>query len=191
MIGYVINLDTRHDRMESFNKNEFPFEVIRIPGILTKTGQEGCAMSHINVLKNHTELPFAVFEDDCKMLYPWEEVQKCIDQLPRYWDALWLGATLKKHLIRYSHNLCKLRMAYALHAVIYNSQRIVDYILENYKISAKVPIDNYYRHVVMERFRCYITYPMMATQEASVSDITGEYVDYGDYMSKQYKKYTS
>ena len=153
MKAYVINLDERPDRMVEFNKNIFPFTAERVSAIKTEIGADGCAQTHLKLLGEQTEFPFIILEDDCKMIEPWSLVEKAIKQLPSDWDALWLGATLDAPLERYSENLFKLRKAYCTHAIIYNSPRIVDYILNNfYTSSGRKIIDVfYYRDIQDEK----------------------------------------
>jgi GR25 family glycosyltransferase involved in LPS biosynthesis len=188
MKATVINLDSRPERMVKFAKNKFPFVVERFSAF--NGGENGCTSSHLNVIKSHTEFPFVVFEDDCVMLEPWEMVKDAMEQLPFDWDALWLGATLTRQLKRYSRNLFRLNRAYCLHAVIYNTQRMVDYILHNHNTQSGRNLDIFYYHQVQQMFNCFITYPIMATQSEGISDIankeTGSWI-----ITKSYNKYTN
>ena len=176
MKAYVINLDDRPERMVEFNKNKFPFEVTRFSAIKTENGQDGCNMSHFTIMKQQTEFPFIILEDDCVMISPWSDVENAMLQLPDDWDALWLGATLDAPIKRHSDNLYRVKQAYCTHAVIYNSQRIIDYILKEFDpfqptITHKKVIDVFYYEKIQEKFNCYITYPMMALQTGGYSDI--------------------
>ena len=193
MKAYVMNLDERPDRMIEFNKNEFPFPVERVSAVKTKIGADGCALTHLNTLKGQTEFPFIVFEDDCKMIEPWSLVEKAMTQLPPEWDALWLGATLDTRLVRYSENLFRLRKAYCTHAVIYNTPRMVDYILDNFHTSTgRKVIDVFYYRDIQNIFNCYITYPMTTIQCDGMSDIMDREQDESDqaWRAKCYNKYT-
>lgn len=176
MKAYVINLDDRPERMSSFKKNNFPFDVERVSAVKTNDGAVGCMLSHFNILKAQTHFPFVIFEDDCVMVAPWDDVEKAISQLPSDWDALWLGATLDTPLKRYSDNLFRLKKAYCTHAIIYNTQRIVDSILKTFDgfsptITKQKAIDVFYYEEIQRDFNCFITYPMMALQGEGYSDI--------------------
>ena len=105
MQGYVINLDSRPDRYEAFQKNDFPFVVKRFPGIVASCGEDGCTQSHMYLLNRMKDFPTVIFEDDCTMLESWDVVTEAMSQLPRNWDLLYLGATLRRPLIKYSKNL--------------------------------------------------------------------------------------
>lgn len=193
MKAYVINLDRRPERMISFQKNKFPFEVERVSGIEMEDAAMGCATTHFNIMRTQKEFPFAIFEDDCVLVHPWEMVENAMSQLPDDWDALWLGATLDAPIRRYSKNLFKLNRAYCTHAIIYNSKTMIDYILENFIKEDRKIIDVFYHNDVQFKFKCFITYPMMALQLEGYSDImhrTPEDWEYG-WRLDCYNKFTN
>jgi GR25 family glycosyltransferase involved in LPS biosynthesis len=193
MKAYCINLDRRPERMESFNKNNLPFEIERVSGIDMDMGNIGCTLSHFKLLRTQTEFPFIIFEDDCVFIEPWSLVEKAMRQLPKDWDALWLGATLDTQLKRYSENLFRLNKAYCTHAIIYNSKRMVDYILQNFKgFNGRKIIDVFYYEDVQKRFNCYITYPLTTVQAPGVSDVMKRMPDDSEYQWRIdcYNKFT-
>lgn len=172
MHGIVINLDSRPERWQFFQEhNKFPFEIERFSAIEAPSGEDGCTLSHLAVIKNQTEFPFIVFEDDCLMTKPWSIVDTAMKQLPYNWDALWLGATLTRPLKKYSLNLYHIERAYCLHAVIYNTPRMVNYILNNHHTPPGKNLDIFYYKELQHRFNCFITYPLCATQTEGYSDI--------------------
>jgi GR25 family glycosyltransferase involved in LPS biosynthesis len=190
MKGLVINLEERPDRLESFYKNnKLPFEVERFNAIKFKDGAVGCAYSHIEGMRKFSEFPFIIFEDDCVMLEDWSVVETAMKQLPSNWDALWLGATLTQPLKIYSKNLFELKRAYCLHAVIYNTPRIVDYICREYSSNPSPIIDVFYFNQVLEKFNCFITAPIVATQGQGMSNITGKFTT-SWIIESSYHKYT-
>ena len=188
MKAFVINLDHRTDRMESFNKNKFPFDVERVSGVHSAPKGMGSTETHIRILEKQKEFPFVIFEDDCVMLEPWETVDLAMKQLPLEWDALWLGATLTHFLTRYSPNLFRIKTAYTTHAVIFNSQAIIDYVLNYYTMGGKVVNDVLY-YKIQEKFNCFITYPICATQYGSMSDYFGTFQPQ-TVIVDSYKKFT-
>jgi len=189
MRAFVINVDERKDKMELFDMNSFPFHVSRVSAIIDTPRDNGCAKSHLKVISDQSNFPFVVFEDDCVMLEDWAVVENAITQLPSDWDALWLGGTVTRKLQRYSDSLYRVKRTHCLHAVIYNSQRMIDYVLENFKVKEgeKSIIDLFYFDV-QEKFNCYITYPICATQRKGYSDISEKDVDYYDYIIDSYNK---
>lgn len=189
MTGYVINMDNRPDKLERFYQNKFPFEVIRIPGVKSENGVDGCTEAHLSVLRLKHTFPFVVFEDDCKLVHSWEVVNIAMKQLPNEWDALWLGANLRKPIKQYSKNLYTLKCAYALHAVIYNSQGMIDHILQNHNTPSGTHLDRFYRWNVQYNFKCFLISPMVAMQEAGINDVSGVYTDSEEHMLNQFKKY--
>lgn len=191
MEAYFINLDRRPDRLASFKMNRFPEDVkmMRFRGIERPKGEDGCTESHLQVLRDHFTFPFAVFEDDAVLIQPWKIVEQAMDQLPRNWDALWLGANIRRPMQYYSKNLMRFSHAYGLHAVIYNSQRIVDYILNKHYTKPGQNLDIFVAHEVQKNFNCFITYPMVATQLSDRSDISGVITRNGQELIDNYKKY--
>ena len=196
MRSFVINLDSRPDRMKEFRKNSFPFYFERVSATPMAEGWRGCAKSHLQILMGQfihdREFPFIIFEDDCKMIQPWSLVEEAMSQLPSNWDALWLGGTLDAPLKRYSENLFIARKIYCTQAIIYNSKSIVNFILENYRLSSHLPIDVFYYREVLPKFNCFLTYPMTTIQYGGVSDIMGREQDESDqvWRKKCYDKFT-
>ena len=183
MKAFVMNLESRPDRMAEFQKNIFPFEVERFNAIKTYPGWKGCTASQLTILALQNEFPFIVFEDDCVLLQPWSVAENAMKQLPEDWDLLYLGATLMNPIERYSENLFRLKTAYCAHAIIYNSKRVVDYILNNYQrffrnSPERNTLDVFYFTEIQEKFNCYIVSPLVATQRPGFSDIENMNVDY-------------
>jgi len=167
MKAYCINLDSRPDRWEAFQKNKFPFNIERYSAIKDADGHKGCTKTHLKLLSEQTVFPFAVFEDDCVMIEDWEVVDVALKQLPEQWDLLYLGATLNEKLERYSPNLLILKKAWATHAIIYNNKNVVDFITSNHNTHK---VDVFYNREVQEKHQCFITYPLVANQSNSPSD---------------------
>lgn len=193
MKAFVVNLDSRPDRLESFQKNNFPFEVERFPGLVMETGEDGCTYSTLTILERQlakNEFPFIIFEDDCKMIQPWSLVEKAMAQLPADWDGLWLGTNPRKRLYRYSPNLFRLIGGYTSHAIMYNSRRMAEYILNNHNTPKGKNLDIFYYHVVESKFNCYVVYPLAATQLSDFSDIAKVYTNNEDEIAKNYKRFT-
>lgn len=181
MNGFVINLESRFDRMIDFRKNRFPFEVQRFNAIKTDLGWKGCADSHIAIMKQQQEFPFVIFEDDCVLIDSWDKVEKAMLQLPPEWCALWLGTSHIQSLERYSENLCRVKGLYCHHAVIYNSRTMIDFYVNNYNM--ELPIDAYTSSVVSYKFDCFLVDPMLAIQSVTYSDIERKINDYSAWFN--------
>lgn len=190
MKAFVINLDSRPDRLEQFKMNNIPFDVLRFSGVISICGEDGCTNSHITLLRKYKDqTPFIIFEDDCMLLEPWSTVENAMKQLPEDWDCLYLGATVRTPLKRYSENLFRLKKGWANQAIIYNSKRMIDFILNNHNTPSGKNIDIFYSKVVQQQFNCYIIYPLVATQRKGYSDISKQEVDFREYIENSYKKF--
>lgn len=183
MRTFVINLAERTDRMELFKENKFPFEVERFEAIKTDPGWIGCTQSHFSILQKQIERPILILEDDVVLIQTWSVVIEAMKQLPKDWDMLWLGGTFCIPLERYSENLFIAKGILTAHAIIYNSERVINYIIENHvgffsQISNRKTIDVFYCDDVQDKFKCFIVYPFVATQRAGFSDIEKSGQDY-------------
>jgi GR25 family glycosyltransferase involved in LPS biosynthesis len=193
MKAFVINCKNSDERLQLFYENKFPFLVKRFEALEGDTPADRdfiSGLSHLAIMKEQTEFPFAVFEDDCLLLHPWEKVIEAMSQLPQDWDALWLGATLQKPIERYSDNLYRLKNGHALHAVIYNSKPLINFAIANYTRERFKVLDVLTAYTIQHKFNCYITYPLVATQRACVSDINGRFLDNYNEIINSYNKYT-
>jgi hypothetical protein len=199
MKATVINLKDRPERMDDFRLNNFPFEVERFNAIKTTPGWFGCSASHLAAIRKQTELPFVIFEDDCVLLQSWSVVEQAMSQLPKNWDMLWLGATNVREVQRYSANLFRMKGAYCAHAIIFNTWEVVNYIQHNYNkfmqscegTDHRPVIDVFYVVEVQERFNCFITDPICATQSVTYSDIELKVNDYEPYVSNVQRIFNS
>ena len=191
MKAYCINLDKRPDKWEWIKEEskKLDLELIRFPAIYSNKGHFGCRSSHLTLLKQlRDQEEFMIIEDDMEICVdnPIELMNEAYSQLPADWDMFYLGATLNQNLVKYSDNLYRLKAAWATHAIIYNNRNgVVDYILENHN---EPKFSVFLSKSVQDNFNCYITYPMIATQHAGMSDILRHHVDY-KVIAKRYKRH--
>jgi GR25 family glycosyltransferase involved in LPS biosynthesis len=179
MKTWVINLASRPERFkrakEQLDTANIPFE--RFDAI--KGGWKGCRDSHLAILEKAKEnrweedyCSILVLEDDVEFVPNWERIfRNAKFHLPLGWDMLYLGTSPQAPLKIYSEWLYEVKHSLTAHAILYNNRPrgVVDYIL-SYKEDIK-KIDVYYKDVIQEQFKCYVTYPMCATQWQSKSDI--------------------
>jgi hypothetical protein len=192
MKGFVINCKNSTERLRLFCENKFPFDIEVFEAIEGKTPSERdyiSGISHLTIMNKQKEFPFLVCEDDCILLQLWDIVDRAIDQLPEDWDALWLGATLQSPITRYSENLYRLKNGHALHAVIYNSPAMIDYMTRNFTPDKYRCLDVLTAYSAQKLFNCYITYPICATQRSCMSDINGKFLDNYNIIVDSYNKY--
>jgi len=196
MIAYCINLPERQQKWNNVYKEflRLPFNVLKYNAHKTSPGWEGCRQSHLGVLEhaidNYKGEIIAVFEDDLQwnVSQPWHEIEKCMKDLPLDWDMLYLGATLTQDLIPYTRNLYRLKRAWTTHAMIMNPQNgLFEFILENNGGGRK--IDVFYADVVQEKFKCYISNPMIAIQRDGYSDILNKNVNNGMIIKDYFKRH--
>jgi len=183
--AYCINLADRQDRWQEFKKQSLPFEVERIDAFKDSIGWFGCRVSYLEALKKVDGVTL-IMEDDCLFLKDWEFISGIMEQLPEDWDALYLGATLNQPLCWYSDNLYFLQGGWTTHAILYNGDKIAKYVLREAAHVRK--IDVFLANNVQPKFKCFITYPLCATQAPSYSDITRRQQDYA-IIKERYEKY--
>jgi GR25 family glycosyltransferase involved in LPS biosynthesis len=192
MKAFVINCKNSTDRLNLFRENNFPFDVERFNAIEGRTPAERdymSGLSHLAIMNSQSEFPFLICEDDCILLQPWSLVEKAMKQLPDKWDALWLGATLHTPLEKYSENLYCLKNAHTLHAVIYNSGGMIDFMYKNFTPNKYRCLDVLTAYSVQHKFNCFTIYPIVATQRSCMSDINGKFLDNYNEIVNSYNKY--
>lgn len=114
--------------------------------------------------------PLMICEDDCVFLQPLDKIMdKVFEQLPTDFDLLHLGANLLMPPTRYSETLLSIKAAYAAHCVIY-SPSAVKKILPLLEEKPE-PFDVILAKYIHPQGKSYCTYPMLATQRATKSDI--------------------
>jgi len=182
---YCINLSERTERWEQVSA-EFKRigieKVERFNAIRMSPGFQGCRESHLAILEQCRGFSrFTIFEDDVQFVGDlWEVLRKVDKQLPAAWDMLYLGAHLMAPVQKYSENLYHLTNAYCTHAIIFNNPELPDFILSHREGMRK--IDVFYQSVIQEQFNCFISYPMIATQSDSYSDIINRQTRYSRQM---------
>ena len=187
---FCVNLDERKDRWEETQEEvkNFGIEVERFPAIKHKRGHTGCIMSHMKLWRKAKDLGiWMVIEDDIMFLEnARENLEKAISQLPEDWSALYLTATLNQPLERVSDNLLRLKRGWTTCGIIWNNQNgIVDYIIENHNANK---VDVFLSDVVQEKYRCFLAFPMPATQRPGHSDIVNRHTDYKAILNR-YERY--
>jgi hypothetical protein len=181
--AYCINLDERKERWDSFISQDIGVKVERFSAIKKDNGNEGCLLSHLEIMRK-CEDEILIFEDDCKLLHPWNVLEKAYAQMPKNWDALWLGANVIKPLTRYSENLFRLRAGWTSHGILWSKKMVNRILTDGYDTIIKYKnIDTYFARRIQEQYNCYIIYPCFATQLASYSNIVHYHREYHELES--------
>lgn len=198
-----INLESRKDRwsecVEQFKKLNIENLVQRYPSVLNKIGILGCTMSHVNCIKIAKEKKYKnvlILEDDVVFNTDifYDVLIKTFNQLDSNnlkYDMVYLGGNLRGHdnkLI--DKNLAKIVFAKTTHAYIINST-IYEYIIDTYsKIDwndeylwsqqnpNRMNIDVWYINNIQKLGNTYGTYPAIADQRPSYSDLLKQQCDY-------------
>ena len=175
----VINRADRPDRLEQF-KIEMSNKTVlgdghyeRFDAIMNKIGWQGCRDSHLAVLTTNLDVDKClIFEDDVLfILNPDKGTYNFYKDLPSDWDMLYLGCSPQCPQERYSEHLYKINNAKTTHAILWHNRPCgaVEYILSHKDEIKK--FDDYLCEAIHPRFNCFATYPILATQRESRSDI--------------------
>jgi GR25 family glycosyltransferase involved in LPS biosynthesis len=183
--AFVINLPDRTDRLDAFKENfkGWNLDLEIMPGIKDPEGWKGCSRSHRKVIEKAKAEGLdwvLVLEDDCKPVEPTAERFNAL--LPILWarrdewDIFIGGPTSTSHeeirLIQRDPPLVEMK-GFALQFIIVNG-KIFDQILKEVDDASPPVIDIYYR----EKFRLWATYPSIAIQIPSKSNIQGGPTNY-------------
>ena len=189
--GYVINLDSRTDRLNAiikkFESHNLP--LYRIPAIKNVIGWKGCAYSHLSVIKmaKISNLPsILILEDDCKPninFKQWFVIQDWLEKHRDDWDIFTGGNSYygfnsndKKSIKPICNLKNSIKLYYtkltALHFYYVNSSAY-DKMLEyeeylNKNPTEWVPVDFWPDRKELKIITCS---PFLAIQEVDYSDI--------------------
>lgn len=197
---YVINLDSRPDRMIDFKNGlrSLKFDqdrIIRFSGIvpLNGAGALGCTLSHLEIVKEAKRLGhkrILVFEDDA---IPFEEeiaglsgVVKDIQS--EDWDVYYLGYNSHEPLEIHSAHSLKAKDLFSTHAIAYKST-FFDRFIDDFENNRIEIFDVWLRYNIQTTMKCLASYPMLFIQSYSYSDIEKKNVSY-DIQIERYKSYT-
>jgi GR25 family glycosyltransferase involved in LPS biosynthesis len=187
----VINLPERTDRwkqiQEDFHKKWPGVYLERIDAVKASPGWIGCLRSHkkaVQIAKKR-KYPFVlVLEDDCLPADDsFERFEELIPLLQKNkgWEIFSGGTTFVNDisLINKSPPLFEVK-SYATQFVLIH-ERAYDKILDG---SEKKPVDMFYR----KNFTTFCTYPHLATQTISQSNIENKISNYNQAFEKSSKK---
>jgi len=194
---YVINLDRRPDRYESFLSELKTYDlngVTRYPAIdgITLTnntpllsGELGVLLTHHNIIKecmNRNLSNVLILEDDVQFTNEINNVGGYISKLPDDWDFIYFGGNHKygKPPEMINDKVIKLNYTVALQCVAIKNTMFE--ILDNILTKQKKQVDTYYAEL-HDRFNAYGFQPNMAKQKIGFSDIQNRVVDYNIYFN--------
>ncbi len=181
----VLNLKSRPDRKAQVQEQLSSRKINRVTFFEGFTGGvSGFNKSMFEILKQNQDVDkLLVIEDDAYFTNE-GQLGQSIRQMPYTWDLLSLGSNLITKHKRVKHNLVKLEDAWMTHSVAY-SNKLIKWIVENY--DQQLIYDEWLRVNVYKQFECYMTYPVVAWQKPSYSDIWSNEADYLAILNKTYK----
>lgn len=173
----VLNLDKRPDRLREItyelNVQGIPFE--RFSAVWNFDGNVGYNKSIRGIFeKYHKVENLLMFEDDCYFEAPFDA--SVLDELPRDYDALWLGSNLQSdHKKHFGKHMSILENGWNTHATLM-SKKYREWCLENW--DGVLVFDEWVRVNALPVRKCFVLRPMIAFQRHSFSNITGGMTDY-------------
>lgn len=194
---FVINLDSRKDRLESVKKELGNLQWERFSAIkpskvpdwfLTgkddtyRRGSYGCLLSHYNIIKiakSRNYKRVLIFEDDIGFKNSLDILYKAVEQLNSKnlnWGLLYLAGNHREKCVKIDKNVVKLVKSYSTCSYIIDSS-IYDMILDELPLWP-AEVDVYYSDIVQKRVNCYCTKPHITYQKSNRSDILNREVSY-------------
>lgn len=202
---YVINMDSRPDRMMGFRESmrslglldhEIDQKIERFSGVIPPSGVGalGCTLSHLGIAKQAKERgeeKILVFEDDA-VLFPgsleyFDQVAEDINS--EDWELYYLGYNSHHPLELHSGNSLKARDLFSTHAVAYRSAFLDRFIHDHRRGKIEI-FDVWLRYEIQTSMKSLASYPMLFIQSESYSDIEKKNVNYGIQVQR-YQDYTS
>lgn len=192
--GFYINLDSRQDRRNEFEKEleKMGIDGIeRFPAIHHPCGQLGCTASHIQVLKLARERNYDycfIFEDDFEFLVDRKTLDTVISKIPDSFDVIMLSYNLI-HGIEFNDTFgraldVQTASGYIVHSKFYTT--LIDRIEEGLFYMSKNPVRNVAYAYVIDAYwkqlqtRSTWLYSLIriGKQRPGFSNLEGKYVDH-------------
>ena len=181
----VINLDSRPDRMESFDTQakKYGIEYQRFSAVPADPPKLpptwACKESHKSVIKQAVEdnvKRLFVFEDDALFVEDFNtKLADLYKELPEDWDMFYLGAWHLEYE-KYKEGLVKMKDSYSAHAYGINEHYLDDAFAVVYK-PKPIDIALASKHPFI---KAYCAKPALVGQIPGYSDIEKEYRDVTD-----------
>lgn len=187
---YCINLDSRHDRWYTAEREfkTLSLSVERFSATQHENPIIGCATSHFLALEESMQCDkhAMLFEDDIQFINNAQDIPRYIEWSSYLnWDMLYLGANICNKIIKVNSHFGKLSHAQSTHAYCVNKKFIPDIL--KHKILLGKHLDLIYTEDIIPYNNCFITIPMLAIQRPSYSDIEKKIVNYS-WMEERYNR---
>jgi GR25 family glycosyltransferase involved in LPS biosynthesis len=176
----LINLDRRTDRLkdvtEELNNLEITYK--RISAVdaveLGITPKDACRVSHIKALEM-AEGNTLILEDDATFMPNFlENFTKFTENLPKYWDIIYLGAHIGTSEPVNSY-MARGLITSSAHAYCINPKRITEMLNMARNTTDHIDVAYAKEH---PRMKAYVAQPTLVKQKPSFSDLLLKDVDY-------------
>lgn len=194
---YVINLPHRVDRLEQMDEelhqHGIPFTIWE--AIRNDNGVIGLVETMKKLLYNVVEKRQSnviILEDDASFLVsdPVSFIKEIMPQIPKRYHLFYLGLNLITRPTRISQNVLKVNDCYSTHAIVYSYEG-AKLALDMLNSQPAKAYDIMVRENILPLQQCYCTYPMIATQRVSYSDIEKkDDPKWGQLMTMTYAMHT-
>ncbi len=135
-------------------------------------GAYGCLLSHVQVVREARDAGASsvlIFEDDVVFDPQFKEkFATFVQELPRDWDMLFLGALHKDEPVKISHHVGRITKANSTFAYAIRNTVFDAFIELNSRAEHVLDMNNY---VLQERFNCYCSMPNLVWVESEYSDV--------------------
>ena len=185
---FCINLDDRTDKWADTQAAFQGTGIVpkRFSGIRRSEGWRGCGASHVAIAREAMRkgLPWVlIIEDDCvpvaDFAQRWPVVKKALWDDYGQWDIFLGGPTYIQGPVElHGNHLIEIEGGFALHFYVLQAAAYEKVIAWN--PDRHGPIDVYYSNVL----RIVTTYPLLAKQHPSISDIKQEHRDYSEFFEE-------
>lgn len=196
---YVINLRRRIDRRDFMQRQldqcGIPFEFFEATE--HPDGSIGLLYTMKRLLKHalsQYQNNVIILEDDCSFLVgdPVSFLKEVLPQLPKDYYLFYLGLNFLEKPIRMSENILKVVDCFSTHAIVYSKLAMEECLqgLERIPEGQRRPYDIFMREEILGRQSSYCTFPMLATQNESHSDIENSNPKWGALMAMSFALHT-
>lgn len=189
-----VSLPTRADRRVDVYK-EFErvgIDVEFFDATFSPNGNIGLQITLLSLFdtyKNEDEI--MIFEDDVMFTDDASfKIKAALEELPKDYDLLYLGATLTSPPVLVSKHLSLVSGALTAHAVLYHRTCYAAYmkhlrrVARQGYIATDYDISDVFLAMYQANHKCYMITPPVATQRPSYSDIQHKFVDYTNIINR-------
>lgn len=192
---FLINLKHRTDRLEETlaHFEEYDVDCSVFEATAHEKGYFGLVLTMKSLFKHCLDEGYnkvLVLEDDCRFVVAPNELDytmcQCVNDLANInWDLFYLGLQQVRQFRRWvTPNILPVDCGYSTHATAY-SRRAMEFYINTY---VDEPIDNLFVREFQPYNTSYCSYPLLATQADTYSDIAQDRPNWDRYIQDSYAK---